>query len=192
MDILLALCLGIALSAACGFRVFLPPFAMSLAAIHGNFELSPQFAWLATYPAMVTLGVATVVEILAYYLPLIDNLLDAIEIPTAIAIGTLLTAANLGEIDPILQWTLAVVAGGGTAGIIESATSITRLASTGFTGGIGNIFLATMEALSAAVLSILALTLPLLAILIVIGLLIFALTKIIKFIPSLVSKTKQN
>ena len=192
MDILLPLCLGIALSAACGFRVFLPPLAMSVAAINGNFELSPQFAWLGTYPAMIALGGATVVEILAYYIPVVDNLLDAIEIPVAIAIGTILTAANLGDVDPILQWTLAVVAGGGTAGIIESATSITRLASTGLTGGVGNIFLATMEALSAAVLSILALTLPFLAIFLVVGLLIFAITKIVKFVPSMMGKTKGN
>ena len=137
MDILLPLCLGIALSAASGFRVFLPPLVMSVAAINGNFELSPQFAWLGTYPAMIALGGATVVEILAYYIPVVDNLLDAIEIPTAIAVGTILTAANLGDVDPILQWTLAIVAGGGTAGTIESATSITRLASTGLTGGIG-------------------------------------------------------
>ncbi len=192
MDILLPLCLGIALSAACGFRVFLPPLAMSVAAINGNFELSPQFAWLGTYPAMIALGGATVVEILAYYIPVVDNLLDAIEIPTAIVIGTILTAANLGDVDPVLQWTLAVVAGGGTAGIIESATSITRLASTGLTGGVGNIFLATMEALSAAVLSILALTLPFLAVFLVIGLLIFAITKILQFLPSVMEKNKGN
>ncbi|HHP7230476.1 MAG TPA: DUF4126 domain-containing protein [Xenococcaceae cyanobacterium] len=188
MDILLALCLGVALSAACGFRVFVPPLVMSLAAVNGNFELSPQFAWLGSYPAMVALAFATVVEILAYYIPIVDNLLDTIEIPTAIAIGTILTAANLGDVDPVLQWTLAVIAGGGTAGIIESATSMTRLASTGLTGGIGNLFLATTEALSAAVLSILALTLPLLAMGLVIGLLIFAITKILKFIPSIIGK----
>ena len=191
MDLLLAICLGIALSAACGFRVFIPPFAMSLAAVHGNFELSPQFAWLGTYPATIALGVATVVEILAYYIPVIDNLLDTIEIPIAIAVGIILTAAIVGDLDSILQWSLAVV-GGGAAGIIGVATTITRLASTGLTGGVGNIGLATMEALSAAVLSLLALTLPLLAIAIVIGLLIFAVTKIVRYLPSLMQRIKRN
>lgn len=192
MDIVLALCLGIALSAACGFRVFIPPLTMSLAAVYGNFPLSPQFSWLATYPAIIVLAIATIVEILAYYIPLVDNLLDAVEIPTAIAVGTLLTGANLGDIDPVLQWTLAVVAGGGTAGIIEGATAVTRMVSTGATGGIGNLFLATIEALSAAVLSLLALTVPLLAVGLAIGLLIFALTKIFKVIPSLIQKSKNN
>ena len=191
MDILLALCLGIALSAACGFRVFIPPFAMSLAAVHGNFELSPQFAWLGTYPATIALGVATVVEILAYYIPVIDNLLDTIEIPIAIAVGIILTAAIVGDLDSILQWSLAVV-GGGAAGIIGVATTIIRLASTGLTGGVGNIGLATVEVLSGAVLSLLALTLPLLAIAIVIGLLIFAVTKIVNYLPSLMQRIKRN
>jgi hypothetical protein len=191
VDLLLAICLGIALSAACGFRVFIPPFAMSLAAVHGNFELSPQFAWLGTYPATIALGVATVVEILAYYIPVIDNLLDTIEIPIAIAVGIILTAAIVGDLDSILQWSLAVV-GGGAAGIIGVATTIIRLASTGLTGGVGNIGLATMEALSAAVLSLLALTLPLLAIAIVIGLLIFAVTKIVRYLPSLMQRIKRN
>ncbi len=199
MEIVIALCLGIALSAACGFRVFMPPLAMSLAANYGDFTLSPGLAWIGTYPATIAFGVAAIVEVLAYYIPVVDNLLDMIEIPTAIAVGTILTAANLGDIDPVLQWTLAAIAGGGTAGIIESATSVTRLASTSMTGGIGNIFLATLEALSAAVLSILALTLPLLAAGLVVGLLVFAITKcqasliakLIKLIPSLWRKFKQ-
>lgn len=191
MDILLALCLGIALSAACGFRVFIPPFAMSLAAVSGNVELSPQFAWLGTYPATIALGVATVVEVLAYYVPVIDNLLDTIEIPIAIAVGIILTAAIIGDLDSILQWSLAVV-GGGAAGIMGIATTIIRLASTGLTGGVGNIGLATMEALSAAVLSLLALTVPLLAIAIVLGLLIFAITKIVNYLPSLMERIKRN
>ena len=191
MEVIIALCLGIALSAACGFRVFMPPLAMSIAANYGGFNLSPELAWLGSYPAMIVLAVAVIVEILAYYIPVVDNLLDLIEIPTAITVGTVLTAANLGDIDPVLQWSLAVIAGGGTAGIIESATSMTRLASTSMTGGIGNIFLATMEALSAAVLSILALTLPLLAAGLVIGLLIFAIAKLIKLGPSLFRKLKR-
>ena len=191
MDILLALCLGIALSAACGFRVFIPPFAMSLAAVHGNFELSPQFAWLGTYPATIALGVATVVEVLAYYVPVIDNLLDTIEIPIAIAVGIVLTAAIVGDLDSILQWSFAVI-GGSAAGIIGVATAVIRLAATGLTGGVGNIGLATMEALSAAVLSLLALTVPLLAIAIVIGLLIFAVTKIVNYLPSLMERIKRN
>ena len=184
MEIILALCLGVTLSAAAGFRVFLPPLVVSLAAIHQDLPLASGFEWLGTYPAAIALGMATIVEIVAYYIPVIDNLLDTIEIPTAIAIGTMLTAANLGDVEPVLQWTLAAIAGGGTAGIIETFTSMTRLASTSMTGGMGNFLVATMENLSAAILSILGLTLPFLAVGLVIGLLILAITKTAKFVPS--------
>ncbi|MDJ0633413.1 MAG: DUF4126 domain-containing protein [Xenococcaceae cyanobacterium MO_188.B29] len=176
----LAFCLGLTLSAAVGFRVFVPPLVMSLGAIHGDLPLASGFEWLGTSPAAIALGFATVIEILAYYIPVVDNLLDTIEIPTAIAVGTILTAASLGDINPIVQWTLAVIAGGGTAGIIDSFTSITRLASTGVTGGMGNPLISTTEALSAAVLSLLALLVPFLAISLVMGLLLLGIKKIAK------------
>ena len=184
MEIILALCLGVTLSAASGFRLFLPPLALSLTALYGDLELSSGFAWVGTYPTAIALAIATVVEILAYYIPFVDNFLDTIEIPTAVAIGTLLTAANLGDINPLLQWSLAAIAGGGTAGIIETFTAMTRVASTGVTGGTGNFLVATTEALSSGVLSILALTILPLGIALVIGLLILVITKLPKLIGS--------
>ncbi len=184
MEIILALCLGVTLSAASGFRLFLPPLALSLATLYGDLELSSGFEWVGTYPTAIALGIATVIEILAYYIPVVDNLLDTIEIPTAVAIGTLLTAANLGDVNPLLQWGLAAIAGGGTAGIIESLTAMTRAASTGMTGGTGNSAVATAEALTSGILSILALTLLPLGIAIVLGLLTVIITKLPKFLAA--------
>ena len=184
MEIILALCLGITLSAASGFRLFFPPLVMSIAALSGNLELSSGFQWIGTYPTAIALAIATVAEILAYYVPVVDNLLDTIEIPTAVAIGTLLTAANLGDANPLLQWSLAAIAGGGTAGMIETFTAMTRAASTGMTGGTGNFLVATTEALSSGVLTILAFTLPFLAAALVIGLLIMAMVKVPKYIAA--------
>ena len=192
MEIILALCLGVTLSAACGLRIFLPPLAMSLAAISGNLELSSGFAWIGTYPVAIALGIATIVEILAYYIPVVDNFLDAIEIPTAVAVGTLLTAANLEGINLLLLWTIAAIAGGGTAGIIAVFTAMTRVAFTGVTGGMGNFLLATAEALSSGVLSILALSLPFLAAAIVIGLLIMAIVRLPRAIASWRRQKKTN
>lgn len=192
MEIILALALGVTLSAASGFRIFLPPLAVSLAAISGNLELSSGFAWVGTYPTAIALGIATIVEILAYYIPVVDNFLDTIEIPTAIAIGTLLTAANLGEINPLLQWSIAAIAGGGTAGIIETFTAMTRAGSTTMTGGTGNFLVATAEALSSGVLTILAFTVPFFAAALVIGLLIMAVVKLPRFISSWRRKRRGN
>ncbi|MEL6495012.1 MAG: DUF4126 domain-containing protein [Cyanobacteria bacterium J06623_7] len=184
MEIILALCLGVTLSAASGFRLFVPPLALSLTALYGDLELSSGFQWVGTYPTAIALGIATIAEILAYYIPVVDNLLDTIEIPTAVAIGTLLTAANLGDVNPLLQWSLAAIAGGGTAGIIETFTAMTRVASTGMTGGTGNFLVATAEVLSSGILSILALTILPLGVALVIGLLVLALVKLPKFIRS--------
>ena len=183
MDILLALCIGITLSAACGFRIFVPPLVMSAGAVFGDFALGESFAWMGTYPALIAFAAATVVEVLAYYVPIVDNLLDTIEIPTAIAIGSLIMSASLGavtELEPLMQWAIAIAAGGSTAGIIESFTVVTRGASTAATGGMANPVMSTMEVLSAGVLSLLALFVPLLAIVIVFGLLGLALQRLIR------------
>jgi hypothetical protein len=183
METLIALCLGITLSAACGFRVFVPPLALSLAAIYGHYPLSSGFEWLGTREAAIALGIATIIEVLAYYIPFVDNLLDTVQVPVAVGIGTVITAATLGHTDPVLQWTLAAIAGGGTAGIMKTLASLTRLVSTGVTGGLGNFIIATIEAIGSISLSILGLSFPLWTAVIVLGLLIFAAIKIVSNPP---------
>ncbi|VEP15910.1 conserved membrane hypothetical protein [Hyella patelloides LEGE 07179] len=190
MEIIIALCLGITLSAACGFRVFVPPLVMSLATIYGHIPLSSGFEWLGTTEAAIALAIATTLEISAYYIPFVDNLLDAVQIPLAVGIGTVITAATLGHTDPVLQWTLAAIAGGGTAGIMGTLASFTRLASTGVTGGLGNFIVATIEAVGSILLSLLGIAFPLWTALIVLGLLIFAITKIVSNPPPIFRRKK--
>jgi hypothetical protein len=177
MDTFLSIGIGIALSAACGFRIFVPPLVMSIAAIAGHLPLSPDFQWMGTYPALFAFAVATCVEIAGYYIPWVDNLLDAVSTPTAIAVGTFITAALVPHNDPLLQWTFAVIAGGGSAGIIQTLMSMTRLSSTALTGGIGNAVVSTLEFLGATGLSVMAILVPLLAVSLVVVLLIFSLSK---------------
>ena len=185
MEIILALGLGITLSAASGFRLFVPPLILSLFALQGDLELSSGFGWIGTYPTAIALGIATIVEILAYYIPVVDNLLDTIEIPTAVTIGTLLTAATLKDVNSLFWlWGLAAILGGGTAGIIATFTALTRIAFTGITAGTGNFLVATIEALSSGVLSILALTILPIAVALVIGILILAIVRLPKFIAA--------
>ena len=190
MEILIALCLGITLSAACGFRVFLPPLAMSIAAIYGHIPLSSGFEWLGTTEAAIALAIATTLEIGAYYVPFLDNLLDTVQVPVAVGIGTVITAATMGHTDPVLQWTLAAVAGGGTAGLMGSLASLTRLASSGVTGGLGNFIVATIELVGSISLSILGITFPLWTAAIVLGAVVLAVI-IIVFNPPASIKRKQ-
>ena len=186
MELIIGLCLGVTLSAACGFRVFVPPLAMSLAAIYGHFPLTSGFEWLGTPEAAIALGIATILEVSAYYIPIIDNLLDTIQVPIAVGIGTIITAATLGHSDPVLQWTLAVIAGGGTAGIMGTLAGFTRLASTGITGGLGNFIVATIEAVGSISLSILGLSFPLWTAAIVLAVGSIAIIKILTNPPAFI------
>ena len=139
----------------------------SVAAYTGHLHLSDGFAWLGSLPAMVMLGVAAVAEVLAYYIPAVDNMLDAIAAPAALVAGTLLSAAVMTDMPPALKWTAAIIAGGGAAGITQGITTLIRAKSTAMTAGVGNSVVATAEAGGALVVSALALIAPFLAIAVV-------------------------
>jgi hypothetical protein len=168
MEALVSLALGVALAAAVGLRIFVPLLVVSIAAYFGKIHVAPSFAWLGTVPAMAMLGAAAVVEIAAYYIPGVDNLLDAIATPVAIGAGTMMVAAPLWDMPPLLRWTAAVIAGGGAAGLTHGVTSLLRAKSTLATGGLANPVVATTELGGALGLSLLALALPVLALLLVV------------------------
>lgn len=163
LDTVLAIGLGLGLAAAAGMRVFVPLLALGLAARAGMVPLASGFDWLAGTPALVALGSATMLEVLAYYIPWFDNLLDTIATPAAMMAGVVATASVLGELPPWLQWGVAIVGGGGAAGLVAGTTSLFRLKSTAFTGGAGNFVLATLELVGSALTSALAIAVPLIA-----------------------------
>lgn len=164
METLLSVLVGIGLSASCGFRVFVPLLAVSIASISGHLTLAHGFEWLATYPALVAFSVATCLEIGGYYIPWVDHLLDTIATPAAIVAGTIISASLVTGMSPFLKWTLAVIAGGGAAGLVQGTTVLTRGASTATTGGLGNPVLATLELAGAVITSVLAIVAPVAAI----------------------------
>jgi len=166
-DLVLSIAPGIGLAAAVGFRVFLPMLVMSVAAYSGHLTLSSGFAWLATPPALVMLSVAALLEILAYYIPGVDNLLDTIATPAALIAGTVVSAAVMTDLPPIVKWTTALIAGGGAAGLTQGLTSLLRAKSTLATAGLGNHLVATGEIGAALALSLLSLAAPLLAVVLV-------------------------
>ena len=122
-DLPLSIVLGVGLAAATGFRVFLPMLIVSGAAYTGHLPLADSFAWLGTPSALTMLGVAAVVEILAYYVPGVDNLLDSLATPAALVAGTIVSAAVMTDVPPMAKWTAAVIAGGGVAGLTQGATA---------------------------------------------------------------------
>ncbi|WP_338846162.1 DUF4126 domain-containing protein [Massilia sp. W12] len=165
METMLGLMIGVGLSAACGFRVFVPLLGASIAAHTGFLQLSPDLAWLASWPAMMAFLCATLLEVGAYYVPWLDNLMDSIASPLAVAAGAILTASMIDEMSPLLRWSLALIAGGGSAGLVQLATVGLRAGSSSATGGFGNFFLSTIELFGAAGLTVITLLLPVLGML---------------------------
>ena len=187
MDLFLSLCVGIGLSAACGFRIFVPLLVMSIAAKAGRLDFVPAFDWMGSDVALITFAVATCLEIAAYYIPWVDNVLDTIATPAAIVAGTIATASMVGGMDPFLKWTLAVIAGGGAAGLVQGASVVTRGASTATTGGIGNPIFATIEFGGSILMSVLAVIAPIVAIVFLIVIL-FVIAK--KIAPKFLRKSQ--
>jgi Domain of unknown function (DUF4126) len=170
-ETILSIFLGIGLASASGFRVFLPMFAMSLASYFKVFELNESFQFIAGLPALITLGIATIVEIFGYYIPFIDNLLDTIATPLAAIAGTVVMASTLVHLPTEMTWILALIAGGGTATAMQGMTSATRLASSIKTAGLGNPIVATAETGTATLMSALSIFAPIIAIIFVFALL---------------------
>ena len=169
VTIIMATLMGISLAAASGFRVFLPPFLLSLAARFNvvwflDIDLiGTQFEFFTSTLSIVVLGIATVAEFAAFYAPWVDSVLDTIATPASIVAGIAMTAIVLEGNDPIIQWTIAIVAGGGVAATIQSATVAIRGLSSTFTFGLGNPAVATSENVASVVLTLIAILIPFLS-----------------------------
>jgi hypothetical protein len=167
-DVALSIVLGIGLAAATGFRVFLPMLIVSGAAYTGHLPLADSFAWLGSPSALTMLSVAAIVEIFAYYIPGVDNLLDTLATPAAFVAGTVVSAAVMSDVPPMVKWTAAVIAGGGIAGVTQGVTATLRANSTLWTGGLGNFIIASAELVGAGMVTFLALAAPAAAIALII------------------------
>ncbi len=181
-ETIISIFLGIGLAASVGFRVFVPLFALSLASYFNLWELNASWQWIGSLTAVITFGVATLVEIIAYYIPIVDNLLDTIAIPLATIAGTAVMVSTVSDLSPLVTWALAIIAGGGTAAAIKSTAGATRVTSTVSTAGFGNPIVSTIETGSSVIMSIVSIFLPIIAFVLVLFVLyiIFKLYKKIK------------
>jgi hypothetical protein len=176
-EIFTAAAIGLGLSASCGFRVFVPMLVASVAAKTGIFPVTEGFQWLSGWPAIICFGTATVAEILAYYVPFIDNLLDTITTPLAVGGGTLLMTSVLPIDNDFLKWATGFLFGGGAAVTVQSGSVLTRLASTKLTAGTGNVVVATGEHIAAFGTSVMSLFIPLIIAAILILLIVYIILK---------------
>jgi len=160
MDIAIGICLGLGLAASCGFRVFVPLLISNIASMTGIINVTDGFEWMATWPAFAIFLTATIAEIGAYYVPVIDNALDTVAIPLATIAGTLLSVTFITDVPPMIQWTLGIIVGGGSAAVIKTGASMARLKSTAFTAGWANWIVATFEHIASIVMSVLTVIVP--------------------------------
>lgn len=165
LDLLESIGIGLGLGIAAGFRVVVPFWVLSAAALFGHVALAENMQWLGSETAFIGLSIALVVEILAYSIPWLDNIVDTIALPIAAIAGTLLMALATNHLDPFAQWSLAIVAGGGAAATVKGLNGFTRLISTATTGGVTNFLIAIAELVGALAISVLSLTAPVFALL---------------------------
>ncbi len=166
-DIIISIFLGIGLAAAVGFRVFLPLLILSLAGYYDIIPLNESWQWVGSLTVVITMGVATLIEIFGYYIPWLDNLLDTIALPLATLAGTAVMVATITDLSPMTTWALAIIAGGGTAAAIKGNTSAARLTSSATTGGIANPVLSTVETGTSIVMAIASIFVPIIAFILV-------------------------
>ena len=175
---------GLCLSAACGFRTFLPLLFVGLASRFGIFSPGEQYGWIASTGGLVVLLTATVAEVVAYFVPFVDNASDVVATPLAIGAGTLMMLTSLGEGSGMLPWALALILGGGTAGVVQAATVKLRALSSGTTGGAGNAVVAGGELVGASTFSLVALLMPVIALVVSLLLLAIVVRVLLKLRPA--------
>jgi hypothetical protein len=176
-ETILAAVTGIGLSAACGFRIFIPLLFLNLASMFGYMNLTPGFEWIGGYYATIAFAIATALEIIAYYVPWLDNVMDTIASPASIIAGTILTASVITDIPPSLKWIVAIIAGGGIAGLLQGSTTALRAESSLLTGGIGNVAIATFELAGSVITSLFAILLPIIGFVLVFIFVVYLLLK---------------
>jgi len=174
---LIGVALGIGLAAATGFRIFIPLLVAGLAARLDVLPLGDSFQWLESTPALMMLGTAAIAETLAYYIPGVDHALDVVASPATLAAGIMASAAVMTDIPPEVMWPVAVIAGGGVAGLTKGTTALLRAKSGVMTGGLANPIVSTVETVGATGTAVLAIAVPLLCLAAVVALLWWATRK---------------
>jgi hypothetical protein len=159
----------VVLASACGLRAFLPLWVLGLMARAGVVHLSGRAVWLSHDFALIALGVATLVEIAADKIPVVDHALDAVGMVVRPMAGWFASYALFH--DWPTPWgqgaalVLAFVALG-----VQLAKAKLRLGTTALTLGHANPVVSLLEDATALVLAWMALVVPLAALALLVAL----------------------
>ncbi len=158
--VLIHMSMGIGLAACAGLRAFLPLFVVALAGKLELVTLSDSFAWLASWPARIVFGAAVVAEVLSDKFPIVDNLLDSVQLFVKPIAGALVAATVVEDWAPLYVTVVAVIGGGSAAGLVHVAKAKVRLLSSATTAGLGNPVLSVSEDVGALAGSLGSLVVP--------------------------------
>jgi hypothetical protein len=185
MGLFVAICVGLGLAAACGLRVFVPLFAVSVAMKWGFMsggtatQASPAFEWMGSNAAVALFGIAAVVELVGYLFRWVDHLLDILAVPLAAAAGALLLTSQLTALvavpgadgadptlvplmHPALAWGVGILLGALVAVGVETASIVGRLSSSVLTIGWLNPLYGMVESILALAVTLLTIFAPVL------------------------------
>lgn len=177
LSILLSVAAGLGLAAAAGFRAFVPLLAAGIAIHFGWVEPARGFDWLGEPIVLVALGIATVTEIAAYYVPGIDHALDLIGAPVAVGAGILAAAGVIVGLPEWLRWLTAIAGGGAVATAGHALNAIGRAKTGAASGGLGNPVYSTAELGGSLLLSTLAFVAPLVVLVAIVAIVAWALRR---------------
>lgn len=173
--------LGLGLASATGLRTFLPLLMLALVAKFGLFgiDLNDRMAWLADWPAISALAVASVIEFTGDKVPVVDHGLNVLGAFTRPIAGAVAAGSVFAGVDPMTAAIAGLIVGAPTAFAFNAAQGGARLTSTATTGGIGNPVLSFIEDVLSFLMVVLAFLAPVLVpiLMIVLAIAIFRLAK---------------
>ena len=178
---MIAFCLGIGLSAACGIRAFLPLLLVALNQRFNLIQTSFHLEWLDNNIVLIVLCVATIIELIAYYIPLIDHALDFIGSPLVFLVGAMSMASVIPDMPVYIDNILSIILGGSTALSMNGLMGIGRMKTTTLSAGAANPVYATLENIVSMVLTLLSFIIPVIIACLIILLVFLSLKGIRRF-----------
>jgi hypothetical protein len=167
---------GITLAAPAGVNAYIPLLAVAVAERLGWLHLNAPYDVLGSWWVIAVIAVLLAVEVVADKIPAVDHVNDVIQTVVRPAAGGLLAVSASGEgtVSPVLLLVAGVLIAGGVHAVKASARPVVNVS----TAGTGAPVVSTLEDIGAAIMTVLALLVPVLAAVLIIAIVVLAIVLI--------------
>jgi len=167
---------GLTLAAPAGVNAYIPLLAVALAERFGWLHLDAPYDLLGSWWAIALIAVLLVVEVTADKVPGVDHVNDAVQTVVRPAAGGLLAvaASGRGTASSVLLLVAGILIAGGVHAVKASARPVVNVS----TAGIGAPVVSTVEDVGALIVTVMALVVPLLALAVILGLVVWAVVAV--------------